>query len=104
MYSQIFSAVWSVNSQHQSGFKEYGCTSLLEPPRFLFLQNWSENQQRGEPKFASMTHISRQLQVGDIPGSRLLDGENEKVGVRACEQVPEVFLHSQCQMSSGGQY
>ena len=54
----IFSAVWCVNGHHQSSSKEHCCTSL--------------------------TCMPRQLQIRNIRGSLLLDGEDDR---QACARV-----------------
>ena len=68
--SGAFTAITSVVSKS---------TALLSSdfPRSRNFAKLIRNQQRYEPQFAATAHVSKELQVGDIPRSRLLEGEND---------------------------
>ena len=63
--TQIFSAVWSSNGHHQKWFQRALLYISLRTSTISQFCKTDPKPTTGEPNFASITHISRQLQVRD---------------------------------------
>ena len=72
-------------------FRRDGCTSLFEPPRSLNLKKLIRNHQRGEPQFATTTHILPSDSRLATSQDSSLERRQRQADVRVRKEVSEVL-------------